>query len=360
MNTSTTNGKASGIFGALRGGAGSTERFFGTVKAFNTSAEIPHIVVTTADGQDRKVALNPDSKNLNIKEGYERPALSKFQAGKSKTEIGGVLRIEDAFLDRKTGMHMARWVSSALPRADSGYVTTATARVNTLRSRDNGPDYRSVDVLDEAAIARPESASALVAAVHKAVETHGAAFIRLTDGEQVNTRLLSGGRSDLPIAERLAKVDADDKFQALIEAVQRDGIAGVVLEVVPAERLFFGAETAGNKKLDKLFTATNTVEREGGDVTYVNAKGFAEVMLTVHVREDGSKMVVGALPKAWNTPFTKAGPIAMADGATFATGAPDTAGPDSDHDAHHEIGDIDLADLASQAPAQQPAGMGMR
>lgn len=333
------------VFKAMRSGGSRPmpERFFGEVVSYKVGqgSQDTVTVKVVGTGEERTIGLDPNAKIENIKEGFDRPGVEKFaRKGKSFTEPGGVLRIEDAVRDAQSGTWQARWISSALHQPKDGYVLNAAdARVSPLleSKTPGGSPYRMVDILQGEQARRVVTAEQFEAAVVAAVKEAGAAFIRVSDGQgQVRSVTLNGGRLSDDVNARVDSVLADERFVAARGAIGMGLSPGEVVEVVPMKRMFFGADSATSKKLDAMFLQASE------DGQPAKARGFGEVLLTVQVRDDGSEFVSGAIPKSYGTKFSFVGKF---DVKVSPTGVDE---------------DFDLGSAAAEAPAPRAAAPGMR
>lgn len=299
----------------LKGGKAPAESFFGILKALHTDGQpMPFAVVQVqGTGEERRVALNPNSK-INLKEGQERPEIKSFVSGKQKCEIGGTLRVETAYHDRATGLWLARWMNTALRNPDAGYTRDwSEVRVGALvKNPSTGSDYRPLDVLDSSRAVRVTTLAELEAAVSRAVadRNYGNAFVRYhgiddEGGTAIRGVLLSGGKpdgaSDEERVQRALSSEQNTAKELKSYLANGDAAPNDTFEVVPAMRLMFGADSAKNKRLDALFCTTS----EDGARTY--SKGFTAAAVTVHYRDDGSHMVVSAVPKSPDGEFNSVG-----------------------------------------------------
>lgn len=327
-----------------------SERFFGVVAAYEDGPDgsANNIVrLDMPDGSERRVALNPNSVIKNLKEGFERPPISDLATtGRKGVVPGGEVLVEDAFLDRATGVYMARWVGAAVHRPGGGFtLDTKAAKVGPLITPEEGSPYRTVDVMDVDAATKVTDLAGFEAAIADAIVVSGGATVRFANADgQVGTRLITGGRHETD-DERVAAARSHPTYNEFAEVFEKGGMAaGEIMDVVPTQRLFFGADSATNRRLDSIFVSESSEGKQ-------YSKGFTDVLLTAKAREDGSAFVTNAIPKSWESTYTAAGVWPELDALGVSDG-PEQAAESSANELPPEV---DLSEVAQQAAKPSPS-----
>lgn len=356
-----------------RGNSG-TESFFGVVKAFDISEKGQSVVVQVVNpdqtlGEERRVALNPDTEYKQTSPKYDRPSVESLTKGKMKTEIGGTIRIERAYQDRNTGTWMARWIGTALKTPEQGFVRIfSEARVGALISptTEGVKPYRPLDILDSAGAVQVRTLGELDEAVKAAVMgKHGSAFIRIREfdaegkADYEGIFVSGGGAADAAARAERVMSSRNENFTRLREALSKSDVgSAMAVEVVPTFRVFFGAESGTQRSLDAQFCG----KREGEESYY--SKGFTTVLAYFHRYDDSNEvfcagaMTVGskAVFSRVGASFEVAGAVAGAENSdSIETGA--TGAAPADDDLPPEL-DLDAAMGEAAPPASRPAPSG--
>lgn len=354
-------------------GTSSTVSFFGVVKAYDITESGQAVIVqpVNADktlGEERRVMLNPDAKYNRANPKYDRPTIADLTKGKMKTEIGGTIRIENAYQDRNTGTWMARWIGSALKTPDQGFVRVfQEARVGTLISTGDGTKtYRALDILDSGSAIPVSTLAELDEAVKKAViGSHGSAFIRMREfdaegkADYEGIFVSGGGAEDAAARAERVMSSNNENFAKLRSALAKSDVGpSMAIEVVPTWRVFFGSESATQRSLDTLFCA----QRDDNKGAY--SKGFTTVLAHFHKYDDSSEFFcAGAMTPSRDAKFSRVGESFEVAGV--AAGAETNASVDSgltgaaptDDDLPPAM-DLDAAMSAEAPAAARPAAAG--
>ncbi|XAI97098.1 hypothetical protein [Dolichospermum phage Dfl-JY45] len=357
-------------------GASGTVSFFGVVKAFDISEKGQFVVVQVVNhdqspGEERRVALNPESNYTQKNPKYDRPTIADLTKGKMKTEIGGTIRIENAYQDRNTGTWMARWISTALKSPEQGIVRVlGEARVGTLVTNpQTNKSYRALDILDSKNAKPVRTLGELDEAVKAAVTgVHGSAFIRIREfdaqGKADYEGIFVSGGGAADAAERAERVmsSKNENFSRLRDALAKSDVGpAMAVEVVPTFRVFFGSESATKSQLDALFCAHS--QRENGEGP-AYSKGFTTVLAHFHKYQDSNEVFcAGALTTGSNATFSRVGASFEVEGVVAGAENIDTAesglsgAAPSEDELPPEI-DLDAAMGAAAPPAARPAAPG--
>lgn len=356
------------------GGRSNTESFFGVVQQYDITNEGQSVVVRVLNpdrslGEERRVALNPNTNYKQTSPKYDRPTIADLTKGKMKTEIGGTIRVENAYSDRNSGTWMARWIGSALKTPDQGVVRIfPEARVGAMVVPEGGKAYRTIDVLDSNKAKPVRTLAELDDAVKAAVSgAHGSAFVRV---REINAEgkmgyegiFVSGGSTTLPAEERVERAmnSKNENFTLLRNALAKADVgADTTVEVVPTFRLFFGSESGTQRSLDALFCTA----RESGTGSY--SKGFTEVLAHFHKYPDSEELFcAGAMTAGSNAQFSRvgasfevAGDVAGAENVDTAEAGLSGAMP-ADDDLPPEL-DLDAAMSAPAEAEPRPASPGV-
>lgn len=300
------------ILGAMSNKGAPSERFFGEVVSYADDLN-SMTVKELASGETRTVKLNDDK--IEIAEGQSRPDVASFAGrGKLHTDVGGTVLIEDA-RKQPDGAWAARWLSAAVRKPDEGAVIEGVMRVGPIKTGSNNKPYRAVDVLEQNATRRIETGGELKDALGASMAGAGAAVIRIAefdaDGNRAIKAMFASAGGDGDTQEQLVAnaMERNERLAKLVSVLDTNSLDANVtaIEVVPCKRYFFGSDAGQAARLDTLFT------KEGDKGRY--SRGFGEGLLVLRKDpEDGYQFAVKAMPKSYQTEFTRGGPFATEGG----------------------------------------------
>lgn len=235
-------------------------------------------------GEQVKVFMRPDpyaeqrSKQRAEIADFAAPPFDavKREANKSATELGGVIRVDRAFLDKNTGFWNAGWMKPLSHTPSEAQIKVVQARINKpAKNEASGREFFSVDMLETNKARSVSSAKELNDALTAgfAVATGGSPLVAIrvkdSDGEhfehiQLTAMVKPEGGYAYPAppeasAERFLKTETGT---ALLEVA---GQEGVTIEVIPGSRTFPGKDTLANlikneklAEVDKFYRISET------------------------------------------------------------------------------------------------------
>lgn len=228
---------------------------------------------------------------------YPRPEVVDFANKKHKTHTqpGGVILFEGTYKTRD--LTKARWATSLAHVAEESEIMIAPARVGPIKEGAKGV-YVDVlrPMLAEQVTSSQEADAAIVAALDPIDGNSPFVVVRLAEGDEVFTQVISADRSkptkegEYPVTlsgrESLDKFLGTDLGRSIMKAVAS---AGVTAEVIPGERIFFGPASVAaiiekGKSPDKPYSVSEGVT------------GFTESVIAIRRHEGGGAYATRALP----------------------------------------------------------------
>lgn len=323
---------------------GNTETFAVQV----TRYEGTDVVIGKRAGSDQelRIRLRADT------DAARRRSISDFANlnpnNKKRVEPGGFLRVDSAYVD-KDGDYQARWLYRIAGTPAEGRPIEGMIRVSPALPKGNGNgSYRMADVLT-GEIHEPKTVAELKTAIAASAATPGQlAFVRMAiDGEQPKTWNIAGS-GDKSYVHSTPYQKLMDLFQGVPD--QMPVPDGIVIEVLPANRLFFGPEAAVHPHLDGFVEKSEVSGKE-------YSRGWTQGVLAVMRKPDGYEFVGDAVGTTYEPKFMRLGPPTESlSGATLAPAEQQLKreGPSAGVEEFDDLPDFDLAAMQTARVAPVP------